>query len=44
MVAVLLQSVHDIVGNAEAFFFRKFFAKPAHKFARAPQRECDGET
>ncbi len=34
---------HDIIGNAVAFVFVQFLAKSAHKFARAPQRECNGE-
>jgi hypothetical protein len=30
-IAVLLQPMHDIVGNAVAFFFRQFLTKPANK-------------
>jgi hypothetical protein len=35
--------MHDIIGNAIAFFFSQPVAKSAHKFARAPERECNGE-
>jgi hypothetical protein len=41
---VLFQAIHDIIGNAVAFFFGQFIAKSAHKFARASQRRSDGET
>jgi hypothetical protein len=30
-IAVLLQLVHDIVGNPVAFFFCQFLTKPANK-------------
>ena len=42
-IAVLLQAMHEIIGNSVAFFFRQFVAKSAHKFARASKRECDSE-
>ena len=32
---MLLQLMHDIVGNSVAFFFGQFLAKSAHKFAHA---------
>ena len=41
---MLLQTMHDIIGDAIAFFFSQFLAKPAHKFARTSQRESDGKT
>jgi hypothetical protein len=34
-IAVLLQLVHDIIGNSVTLFFRQFLAKPAHEFADA---------
>ena len=40
---MLLQAIHDIIGNSIAFFFRQPHAKSAHKFARASERECNGE-
>jgi hypothetical protein len=36
---VLLQAIHDIIGNAVAFFFRQLLAKSAHEFAR--ERDCE---
>ncbi len=42
-IPVLLQTVHDIIGNSVAFFLAQLLAKPAHKFARTPQREGDSE-
>jgi hypothetical protein len=42
-IAVLLQTMHDIIGNPVAFFFRQSFAKTAHEFARTSQRECYGK-
>ena len=41
---MLLQLVHDIIGNTVTFLFRQFLAKSAHKFAGASQRECNSET
>jgi hypothetical protein len=35
-VAVLLQSIHDIIGNSIPLFFGQFLAKSAHEFPRAP--------
>jgi hypothetical protein len=32
-IAVLLQLVHDIIGNTVTFFFGQFLTKSAHKFA-----------
>ncbi len=40
---MLLQLMHDIIGNSVTFFFGQFLAKSAHQFARASQRECNGE-
>jgi hypothetical protein len=40
---VLLQAMHDIIGNSVAFFFRQFLTKSAHKFPRAPESKRDGE-
>ena len=37
------QVMHDVIGNSVALFFSQFFTKSAHKFARAPKCECDGE-
>jgi len=42
-IAVLLQLVHDIIGNSVAFFFGQFFSKSANKFACTHQCECDSE-
>jgi hypothetical protein len=33
---VLLQAMHDIIGNSVAFFFRQLLAKTPYKFARGP--------
>jgi hypothetical protein len=33
-IAVLLQAMHGIIGNAVAFFVGQFLAKSAHKSAR----------
>lgn len=41
---MLLQTMHDIIGNSVALFFRQLLAKTPHKFARAPEREGDGKT
>jgi hypothetical protein len=43
-IAVLLQAMHDIIGNTVTFLFRQFLAKSAHKFAGTSQRECNSET
>ena len=40
---MLLQTMHDIVGNSVAFFFRQFPAKSAHELAYASQGECNSE-
>ena len=40
---MLLQTMHDVIRNSIALFFRQFVAKSAHKLACASQRECDGE-
>jgi hypothetical protein len=42
-IAVLLQLMHDIIGNSVSLFFRQFRAKTAHEFARSSERECNGE-
>ncbi len=42
-IAVLLQPMHDIIGNSVALFLGQLLAKIPHKFARASQRECDGK-
>jgi hypothetical protein len=34
---VLLQTMHDIIGNSVALFFRQLLAKTADKFARAKE-------
>jgi hypothetical protein len=36
-ITLLLQSMHDIIGNSVSFFFRQFLPKAANKFARAFQ-------
>ena len=36
-IAVLLQTMHDIIGNSVALFFRQLLAKTADKFARAKE-------
>jgi hypothetical protein len=41
---VLLQTMHDIIGNSVAFFFRQPLTKTPHKFARALQRKRYGKT
>ena len=43
-IAVLLQLVHDIIGNSVALFFCQFPRKAAHQFAGTSQRERNSET
>jgi hypothetical protein len=42
-IAVLFQTMHDIIGNTVALFFCQFLTKAAHEFARTSQRERDSE-
>ena len=42
-IAVLLQAMHDVIGNSVALFLCQFLTEATHEFARASQRECDGE-
>jgi hypothetical protein len=35
---MLLQLMHDVIGNSVAFVFCQFLAKSAHKFARALEK------